>query len=67
MVFNVAFCSTQDATDLLCMVETVISFVPPTVNTTHVTFKMDLALSVTLDGLGYIATQVHHDLFLIKL
>lgn len=67
MVFNVAFCSMQDATDLVCMVETVISFVPPTVNTTHVTFRMDLALSVTLDGLGYIATQVHHDLFLIKL
>lgn len=67
MVFNVSFCSTQDATDLVCMVETVISFVPPTVNTILVTFRMDLALIVTLDGLSYIATQVHHDLFLIKL
>lgn len=67
MVFNVSFCSTQDATDLVCMVETVIFFVPPTLNTTHVTFRMDLALGVTLHGLGYIATQVHHDLFLTKL
>lgn len=38
------------------MVETVISFVPPTVNTTHVTFRMDIVLDVNLDGLGYIAT-----------
>lgn len=55
---NVSTISTQDVKDLVRTAEIVIFSVPPTVNTTHVTFRMEPVLGVSLDGLGYIATQV---------
>lgn len=40
------------------MAVTVTSFVPPTVNTTHVTLNRAPVLGVSLDGRGYTVTQV---------
>lgn len=40
----------QDATEVICMAETVTSLVPSTVNTTLVTFRMGHVLGVSLDG-----------------
>lgn len=58
MSFYVSTTSTQDVMKLTCMAVTVTSFVPPTVNTTIVTFSREPALGVTLDGQGYTVTQV---------
>lgn len=50
--------SMQDVIKLTCMAVTVTSFVPPTVNTTPVTFSREPVLGVSLDGRGYTVTQV---------
>lgn len=56
--FYVSAVSTQDVKKLTCTAVTVTSFVPPTVNTTHVTFSREPVLGVSLDGRGYTVTQV---------
>lgn len=54
--FYVFATSTQDVMKLTGMAVTVTSFVPPTVNTTLVTFSREPVLGVSLGGGGYTVT-----------
>lgn len=47
----------KDVIELVCTAVTVTFLVPSTVITTHVTFSREPVLGVSLDGLGYSATQ----------